>query len=53
MVGFGPGPGVHFPDRDPLRERPAKRFRITGKSSAFKLALVSSGIFQHLSDGKG
>ena len=43
MVGSGPGPSVHFPDGDPVRERPAKRFRITGKSSAVRRALVSSG----------
>ena len=34
MVGPSPGPSVHFPDHDPVLERPAKRFRITGKSSA-------------------
>ena len=36
VVGSGPGPSVHFPDCDPVLERPAKRFRITGKSSAFR-----------------
>ena len=41
MVGPGPGPSVHFPDHDPVIERPAKRFRITGKSSAVRRALVS------------
>ena len=34
---------VHFPDQDPVMERPAKRFRITGKSSAVRRALVSVG----------
>ena len=41
VVGSGPGPSVHFPDRDPVMERPAKRFRITGKSSAVRRARVS------------
>ena len=41
MVGSGPGPSVHFPDRDPVFERPAKRFRITRKSSAVRRELVS------------
>ena len=27
---------MHFPDHDPVVQRPAKRFRITGKSSAFR-----------------
>ena len=40
MVGSGPGPCVHFPDNDPVFERPAKRLRITGKSSAVRRALV-------------
>ena len=43
MVGSSPGPSVHFPDRDPVFERPAKRFRITGKSSAVRRELVSGG----------
>ena len=30
VVGTGPGFSVHFPDQDPVMERPAKRFRITG-----------------------
>ena len=34
MVVSGPGPSVHFPDHDPVLERPAKRLRIAGKSSA-------------------
>ena len=37
----GPGPRVHFPDSDPVFERPAKRFRITGKSSAVRRELFS------------
>ena len=41
VVGSGPGPSVHFPDHDPVFERPAKRVRITGKSSAVRRALVS------------
>ena len=41
MVGPGPGPSVHFPDHDPVLERPAKRLRITGKSSAVTRAQVS------------
>ena len=41
MVGSGPGPSVHFPDHDPVFECPAKRFRITGKSSAVRRELVS------------
>ena len=36
VVSSGPGPSVHFPDHDPVFERPAKRLRITGKSSAHK-----------------
>ena len=36
MVGAGPGTSVHFPDHDPVVERPAKRLRITGKSSALR-----------------
>ena len=36
MVGSGPGPSVHFPDHDPVLERPAKRLRITGTSSALR-----------------
>ena len=36
VVGSGPGPRVHFPDCDPVFERPAKRLRITGKSSAVR-----------------
>ena len=43
MVGSGPGPSVHFLDHDPAIERPAKRVRITGKSSAVRRALVSGG----------
>ena len=43
VVGSGPGPSVHFPDHDPVFERPAKRVRITGKSSAVRRALVSGG----------
>ena len=36
VVGPSPGPSVHFPDHDPVLERPAKRLRITGKSSALR-----------------
>ena len=36
VVGPGPGLSVHFPDHDPVLERPAKRLRITGKSSALR-----------------
>ena len=36
MVGPGPGLSFLFPDHDPVFERPAKHFRITGKSSAFR-----------------
>ena len=43
VVGSGPGPSFHVLDRDPVMERPAKRFRITGKSSAVSRALVSGG----------
>ena len=43
VVGSGPGPSVHFPDHDPVMERPAKRFCITGKSSAVRRARVSFG----------
>ena len=35
----GPGPSVHFPDHDPVASGPAKRFRITGKSSVHKREL--------------
>ena len=34
VVGSGLGFSFHFPDRDPVMELSAKRFRITGKSSA-------------------
>ena len=43
VAGASPGPRFHFPDRDLVNERPAKRFRITGKSSADKRARVASG----------
>ena len=37
MVGPGPpGFSFHFPACDPSVERPAKRFRITGKRSALR-----------------
>ena len=36
VVGPGPGTSVHFPDHDLVSERPAKRLRITGKSSALR-----------------
>ena len=36
VVGPSPGPSVHFTDHDPVLERPAKRLRITGKSSALR-----------------
>ena len=39
----GPGFSSHFPDSDPVMERPAKRFRITGKSSAVRRACFSFG----------
>ena len=42
-VGASPGPRFHFPDRDPVHERPAKRCRITGESSVVKRAVVASG----------
>ena len=37
----GPGPSVHLLDHDPVVQRPAKRFRITGKSSVHKRELCS------------
>ena len=37
----GSGSRVHFPDHDPVVQRPAKRFRITGKSSAQKREPIS------------
>ena len=37
----GPGSRVHFPEHDPVVQRPAKRFRITGKSSVHKRELSS------------
>ena len=37
----GPDPSVHFPDHDFVVQRPAKRFRITGKSSAHKREPIS------------
>ena len=43
VVGSGPGSSFHFPDRDPVMERSAKRFRITGKSSAVRRPRVSFG----------
>ena len=36
VVGPGHETSVHFPDHDPVLERPAKRLRITGKSSALR-----------------
>ena len=36
VVGPGPGLCFHYPDHDPVVERPAKRFRITGKRSALR-----------------
>ena len=36
MVGPGLRTSVHFPDHDPVLERPAKRLRITGKTSALR-----------------
>ena len=53
VVGPGPGLSVHFPDHDPVFERPAKRFRITGKRSALRREPVSGMVFQRLNDGKG
>ena len=41
VVGSGPGPNINFPDNDPVLERPAKRLRITGKSSALRRELIS------------
>ena len=41
VVGPGPGLSFHFPDHDPVLERPAKRFRITGKRSALRREQVS------------
>ena len=52
VVGSGPGPSVHFPNCDPVFERPAKRFRITGKSSAVRREPLVVA-FQRLNDGKG
>ena len=37
----GPGSSVHVPDHDPVVQRPAKRFRIIGKSSVHKRELCS------------
>ena len=53
VVGPGPGPSVHFPDHDPVFERPAKRLRITGKSSALRREPFSGMVFQRLNDGEG
>ena len=53
MVGSGPGPSVHFPDGDPVLERPAKQFLITGKSSAVRRVLVSGDGLPTPNDGKG
>ena len=39
--GPGSGPSVHFPDHDPVLQRPAKRLRITGKSSALRRERIS------------
>ena len=36
VVGPGPGLSFHYPDRDPEKERPAKRLRITGERSALR-----------------
>ena len=41
MAGPGPGTSFHFSDHDPVLERPAKRLRITGKSSAQRRELFS------------
>ena len=42
-VGTSPGPMFYFLDIDPVNERPAKRFRITGESSADKRARDAFG----------
>ena len=44
VVGFGPGPSSHFPDRDPVRE-------VRAQLSHELMILL--GISQCLSDGKG
>ena len=41
-VGRSTGSRFHFPDKDPVCERPVKRFRITCKSSADKRPLELS-----------
>ena len=41
VVVPGLGPRMHFPDHDPVLERPAKRLRITGKRSALRREPVS------------
>ena len=43
VVGHGPGFRTRFPDQDPVDQRPAKHFRITGKSSAHKCSLEVLG----------
>ena len=54
VVGPGPGSRFHYPDLDPVVERPAKRFRITGKRSSVRREQgFWEMIFQRLSDGKG
>ena len=53
MVGPGPGTSVHFPDHDPVFERPAKRLRITGKVPLTGVNPFLGMVFQRLNDGKG
>ena len=43
MVGSSPDSRFHFLNGDPVNERPVKRFRITGKSTAGKRAVETVG----------
>ena len=43
VVGYGPGPSFHFPDRDPVQVRAQLSHEL----------MTLLGIFQRLSDGKG
>ena len=53
VVGSGPGPSVHFPDRDPVRNSQRNVFASLERAQLSSVLLFLLGIFQRLSDGKG
>ena len=52
VVGSGPGPSVHFLDRDPVRERQRNVFVSQGRALLSHELKFLLGIFQRPSDGK-